>query len=333
MRLIALICFGLFALPALARPPVPLPPGRIAVPGPDGGSGLAPVYLSEDWSHALPDVTRAVIVMHGLARNADSYFKAGLKAKATAGAAGAGSLIIAPRILDTADIKVLAAPADMLRWRHGNWAGGDAAEGPVPASSFAVFDAIIARLADRARFPNLKTIVVAGHSAGGQIVQRYAAVAHPNPLLQQEGIRLRFVVANPSTYVWFTPERPDPNPACTRYNDWKYGFAGRLPPYVQGNAAGLEQRYFARDITYLLGTLDTNPNHRVLDKTCQAETQGPSRYVRGHNFFAMLQRRAGVALNQQEFDVPGVGHSGGHMFNSACGLAALFDAPGCPKDK
>lgn len=333
MRLILLICLAFLSVPALAKPPVPLPPGRIAVPGPEGGSGEAPVYLSADWSHPLPGITRAVIIQHGLSRDAIGYFKAGLRAQKAAGAAGDGSLIIALRILDTADVTALDAPADMLRWRHGNWAGGDPAEGPVPASSFAVFDAIIARLADRALFPNLKTIVVAGHSAGGQIVQRYAAVAHPQPLLAREGIRLHYVIANPSTYAWFTPDRPDPNPACPKYNDWKYGFGGRLPPYVQGDVAGIEKHYWSLDITYLLGTLDTNPNHRVLDKTCQAETQGPSRYVRGHNFFAMLQRRAGAALNQREFDVPGVGHSGGRMFNSACGLAALFDAPGCPKDK
>jgi hypothetical protein len=28
--------------------------------------------------------------------------------------------------------------------------------------------------------------------------------------------------------------------------------------------------------------------------------------------------------------VPGVGHHGGAMFGSACGLVALFDRPGCP---
>jgi hypothetical protein len=28
--------------------------------------------------------------------------------------------------------------------------------------------------------------------------------------------------------------------------------------------------------------------------------------------------------------VPGVGHHGGAMFGSACGLAALFDRHGCP---
>ena len=327
LKLLALL---LLATPAFAEsPPAPLPPGRITVPGPQGGSGEAPVYLSADWGQPLPGITRAVIIQHGLSRDAIGYFNGGLRARQAAGPAGASTLILAPRILDDQDIKDLGAPDDLLRWRHGNWAGGDPANNPVPASSFSVFDAIIAKLADRHFFPDLKEIVVAGHSAGGQIVQRYAAVRHPNPVLAQEGIALRFVIANPSSYVYFTPWRPQPVAGCPRYNDWKYGFAKGLPPYVQGSAAGLEQRYWGLDITYLYGTLDTNPDHSVLDKTCMGETQGPTRYARGHAWFARLQSRAGSKLNQRMFDVPGVGHSGGKMFNSPCGLAALFDTPGC----
>ncbi|MBN8889785.1 MAG: hypothetical protein ABS99_10470 [Acetobacteraceae bacterium SCN 69-10] len=333
MRLPLLIAAMLAMPAALAAQPAPLPPGRISVPGPQGGSGLAPVYLSADWTAPQPGVTRAVIVMHGLARNADTYFAAGLAARQAAGPAGAATLVIAPRILGAQDVVELHAPADMLRWRHGNWAGGAAATAPVPASSFAVFDAIIARLADRALFPALREIVVAGHSAGGQVVQRYAAVAPDNPALAREGIGLRYVVANPSTYVYFTPARPWPTAACPGYNAWKYGFASRLPAYVQGDPASLERRYRGRDVTYLLGTLDTDPNHPALDKSCAAEAEGPSRYTRGHAYFAALQADAGGPLAQRLFDVPGVGHNGHRMFTSPCGLAALFETPGCPKDK
>jgi hypothetical protein len=330
MRLKLLAALLLLATPALAEaPPAPLPVGRITVPGPQGGSGEAPVYLSADWSRPLPGITRAVIVQHGLSRDAIGYFNGGLRARAAAGAAGATTLIVAPRILDTADIAALDAPADLLRWGQGVWAGGAAAQGPVPASSFSVFDAIIARLADRNLFPDLKQIVVAGHSAGGQIVQRYAAVRHPNPALAAEGIALRFVIANPSSYLYFTPWRPEPVAGCPRFDDWKYGFAKGLPPYVQGSAASLERRYWGLDITYLYGTLDTNPNHSVLDKTCMAETQGPTRYARGHAWFAHLHALAGASLHQRMFDVPGVGHNGSRMFNSLCGLAALFGTAGC----
>ena len=42
-------------------------------------------------------------------------------------------------------------------------------------SSFEVIDQIISHIAEPDLFPNLATIVVAGHSAGGQHVNRYAA--------------------------------------------------------------------------------------------------------------------------------------------------------------
>jgi hypothetical protein len=41
--------------------------------------------------------------------------------------------------------------------------------------------------------------------------------------------------------------------------------------------AALEQTYVARKVIYLLGALDTNPNHPALDKTCMAEAEGPYR--------------------------------------------------------
>ena len=69
-------------------------------------------------------------------------------------------------------------PAETLRWGHFGWEAGDDAHGPAPISSFAALDAILARLADRASFPALKTVVIAGHSGGGQLVQRYAVAGH-----------------------------------------------------------------------------------------------------------------------------------------------------------
>ena len=55
------------------------------------------------------------------------------------------------------------------------------------------------------------------------------------------------------------------------------------PAYVAAITPGeLEQRYVSRQVTYLFGTRDTNPDHPALDKTCMAEAEGPYRYARGH---------------------------------------------------
>ena len=37
----------------------------------------------------------------------------------------------------------------------------------------------------------------------------------------------------------------------------------------------------------------------------------------------------GVTLRHTRIEVPGVAHDADRMFNSVCGMAALFDAPGC----
>ncbi len=80
-------------------------------------------------------------------------------------------------------------------------------------------------------------------------------------------------------------------------------------------------------MTYPLGTLDTNPHHPALDKSCEAEAQGPYRHAPGHAYVATMAARDGGTPNHRVFDVPGVGHDGDKMLTSPCGLTALFDLP------
>jgi hypothetical protein len=102
------------------------------------------------------------------------------------------------------------------------------------------------------------------------------------------------------------------------------------PPYLAApTPPALEQRYVERQVIYLLGTLDTNPNHPALDKSCMAQAQGPYRYARGHSYAAVMQARDGGTPNHKLWDVAGVGHNGDGMLTSPCGLSALFDLPGC----
>jgi hypothetical protein len=82
-------------------------------------------------------------------------------------------------------------------------------------------------------------------------------------------------------------------------------------------------------VIYLLGALDTNPHHPVLDTSCMAEAQGPHRWARGHAYIAYMKARDGGTPHHELHEVMGVGHDGDKMFTSACGLAALFDVPGC----
>ncbi len=249
--------------------------------------------VSQDWRQPLPNVTRALILVHGRLRNAQTYLQSGIDAAEHAGVS-ANTLVIAPQFLNASDIKRNHLDGQVLRWNGNDWMAGEPSTGPGQISSYGALDQIIKHLGNRTLFPALKEIVVAGHSGGGQVVQRFALTGHDHPTLKNEGIRLRYVVANPSSYAYFSRQRPVQfdTASCPGFNDWKYGLQ-HLPAYAKGQSAEqLEQAYVSRDITYLLGQQDTDPNHPALDKSCEAETQGAYRLMRGHNYFDYLKAPA-----------------------------------------
>jgi hypothetical protein len=279
---------------------------------------------------AHPAVTQVLVIVHGRLRNADTYLRTGIKAVRASQRPPAEVLVIAPQFLAEVDAQAHALPADALRWSLEGWEGGAEARGPLPLGAFAAIDALLASLADRSRFPNLRRVVIAGHSGGAQLVQRYAIAAQADVLLRQKGIGLSFVVANPSSYAWFTAQRPKPDIAagCAGFDRWKYGMDGRPAPLDRREPTDLERDYAGRDVIYLLGGADTDPMHPALDRSCAAEAQGAFRLERGLAFVSALRERQGASTHRMAV-VPGVGHDGDRMYTSACGLSALFDLPGC----
>lgn len=330
---------ALLAQPALAahlKPVATISDTRFTLDTPQGQAEF-PLYLSKDWTVAQPQVTRAVIVIHGKLRNADVYFRTAQNAREAAHADPDSTLLIAPQFLATLDLRVHDEPADLLRWKGDAWMGGEAARGPLPISSYAVLDAIVTRLADRKLFPNLQHVVVAGHSGGGQVVQRYAVAARNIDVLTREGIDVRYVVANPSTYAYFDAQRPNAQGVaapfdaaqCTDFNQWKYGMDSR-PPYLDDRSpAQLEAAYASRRIDYLVGGADNDPQQSALDRSCAAEAQGPQRFARAEAYYRYIQARHPEGLKQSLHIVPGVGHDGARMLTSVCALSAMFDTRGC----
>ncbi len=311
------------------------------------GEALVPAYLSCDVSKVQPQVKRAVIVLHGRLRDADKYFDLSMHAAKSSDALS-DTLIIAPQILTSADTARHDLAPNVARWKSEAWLGGDLGKAPFAISSFEVIDGIIAVLADRKHFPNLERIVVAAHSGGAQFVQRYAVVGRADQVIAAAGLqpyadgievaagknnvmRVRYVIANPSSYLYFDSTRPKPVEKCAEFDHWRYGLIDPVA-YVRGDNRALEQRYLTRRVIYLSGGNDVDPNHSALDKSCMAETQGANRFERGLNYFAHVQKRAkfqSVVLRHTRVEVPGVAHDADRMFNSPCGMAALFDAPGC----
>ena len=290
------------------------------------GPGELSVGVSQDWQQPLPQVQRALIVIHGRLRNAQTYLRSAEQAATQAGQLST-TLVIAPQFLNESDGTRHALPDAVLRWHANDWMAGAPALSAASLSSYAALDKILERLDDRKRFPNLREVVVAGHSGGAQVVQRYAMTTQADKALQADGIKVRYVIANPSSYAYFNAQRPIPTfdaANCPGFNTWKYGLK-ELPAYAQGEKhRQLEQSYIERDITYLLGAKDIDPNHPALDKSCEAEAQGAFRLERGKNYFEYLTQRHPQGLNQRLVEVPGVGHNGDQMFTSPEGQKALF---------
>lgn len=304
------------------------------------GTGVLPIYVSADWSTPQPQVTRAIVIFHGIKRNAESYFRSAKDAVQAAGGAGRGTIVIAPQFLAEGDALPFHLDSDVLRWHRERWEGGENATTPAPISSFDAIDAVLARLADRSLFPDLVQVVLAGHSGGGQIVQRYAVVGRGEVALTKVGVRVRYVIANPSSYVYFSEDRPLNTGgfahyagSCTGFNRWKYGVQ-EAPSYVgRASFVDMEKGYSRRDVIYLLGTADTDQHAPDLDISCKGEAEGPHRFARGTAYFAYMNLRHPVGFLQRLWEVSGVGHDQRKMFHSSCGMEALFDIPGCTPAK
>lgn len=311
------------ASPARTRTPVPDLPAvrRFAV---DVGTGADSTRTLAYWANtAIEEAAgraRAVIVVHGDARNADEYFGF---ARDAARAAGSDALILAPHFTTAADDGRVDSD---LAWTDDTWKDGATPALRNAMSSFEVMDRLIARLAQSD--PTLRDVVIIGHSAGGQFVQRYAAGAR-----LPEGLHVRFVVANPSSYVYLDDRRPDegrfdtPSSSerrrCSRFDRYKYGLE-RLPePLGAIGADALRAQYRARDVTILLGALDRSDEDN-LDRSCEARLQGAQRYERGVLFYQYLQTLFPPDGDHRLEVVPGVGHDPQAMLNSDAATEVMF---------
>ena len=297
------------------------------------GVAVLPLDISLDWSKPQPAVTRAVILLHGKGRDVDGYYRGLERAAREAGSAGAKSILIAPQFLNETDVAAHGLSGEIVRWRTGTWEAGGPAVGPAPVSAYELLDALLLRLADRATFPNLTDIVLAGHSGGGQAVQRYAVVGTAAALVAAKGIHLRFVIANPSSYLYFSNERPGPHDfACSNWDRWKYGTRD-TPRYVKTSKAHgwpeMETAYAKADVIYLLGDEDIDPRQKDLDVSCAGEAEGATRLERGRDYFSYLKARHPNDWGQRLWLVEDVAHSGPKMVEAPCGVKALFATGSC----
>jgi hypothetical protein len=299
-----------------------------------GGPSRSLIYRTFSLDAKNEMITRALVVIHGTNRDADNYFRTSLAAAFLADALE-DTAVIVPRIAsNAAGCRDTLAPNEVSYSCGGDsWRSGGAATNNDKLTSFDFVDEILRKVAGRQTFPNLKSIVVAGHSAGGQFVNRYEM---SNRIHETLGVPVTYVVANPSSYAYLDNTRPAGEGGvnfrpygdarnCTTFDHWPYGFQGRTGYSARSTDDELRKQLAARPVTYLLGELDILPLGGF-DSSCPAMAQGPTRLARGQAFEKYVNEK--FAAKHQVLVVPLCGHNARCMFTAEPALPLLFPKTG-----
>jgi pimeloyl-ACP methyl ester carboxylesterase len=287
------------------------------------GSGPARslIYRSRSLDVRNPAIQRALIMIHGTNRNADDYFKTAVTAAFMAGALD-DTIVISPRIASQAGSCKDTLDTNEVSWSctGDSWRSGGASSSHPNLTSFEFVDQILRKLANKNTFPNMRAIVVAGHSAGGQVVARYQMA---NRVHETLGVPVSYVVANPSSYAWPDAMRVLPvddavpaaakdgwnqtephtkfsyapfenAAACAGYNTWPFGLEKRVSGYTAKMSDDqLKKQLVSRPTTFLLGQVDTLPLGGF-DSSCGAMAQGPTRRARGEAYVKYINEKLGA---------------------------------------
>jgi len=341
MRMIILILFSLLLGAPLTGQPGQVGENKYAIYL-NGNRLEIPYFSNFPIDQPRADIKKVVVTIHGANRDADDYFAHMEEAASLRPDDSDSTLIIAPQFLAEEDMEEFNLNDQHLYWSSGGWRAGSVSGSssshprPERISSFAVMDSMILQLARI--FPNLQYLIFTGHSAGGQFSNRYSGSSPiENILCANFGIRTRFVVANPSSYVYLGDQRRIGNSVdqfetyngnCTAFNDWSYGLEDLSTYPSLAGKDSIIARMARREIIYLLGQVDNNPNAPSLDKSCQSILQGDHRLERGSIYFNYLKQFLGSDQSpfQQIDTVPFAGHSDRVMYTSDIGLFYLFES-------
>lgn len=293
-----------------------------------GPSARSMVYATYPLGIANDRITRALVVVHGGGRDPSGAFRGGVVA-ATLAQRLQDTIVIAPRFASNQGACSDRLDSMEVGWgcgegSSGGWRAGDVAVSHPGVNSFELMDTLLRQLSSRDLFPHLEAITVAGFSAGGQYVNRYASVNRVHDELKQS---VTYVVGSPSSFLYPDPLRPQTDGSikpyadarnCTTYNRWAFGLADRTGYAAQLSDEQLLRQLVSRPVTYLVGELE-NPGSPALDRSCPAMAQGDSRLSRAEAFFAHITGKYGA--RHKMMVVPECGH------NLRCVLAADVSLP------
>ena len=301
----------------------------------EGSSVLLPYYSNINILENNNDKTRAVIVIHGEGRQAynsyDQIYNVAESENKTQ-----ETIIVAPQFLTTSDVLEWDLSSSYCFWSGATgWTGGSMnhsiSDHPTEylISSFTIMDSLLTHL--NHVFTNLNSIIVIGHSAGGQFVNRYAG-AHS---LQFES-KIKHVVSAPSHYLYFNEERVINEFVfplewgvpinCSNYNNYRYGLENLNNYMAQVGQDSIIHRYKRRAITYIVGSEDFGGT-----TDCQSLAQGENRKKRSLTYYNYINHYFGSSIleTQKLAIISGADHDSGSIYNSNCVKSVIFETGNC----
>ncbi len=286
-----------------------------------------PILTLHSLEKANKDIKSLVVIVHGAGLNAKKSFSTGSRIVNELGESTNKYMVIAPQFLEGIKPEEKGLLFWGRQWRSGGVSlSEELNEGLPRVSSYEVMDKLIGFVTESNS--NIHQIILLGHSAGGQFVSRYAAISNHHEDLKNKGVSIFYIVANPSSYLYFDATRyqfdsngeilikaKDELANCESYNEYKYGLENLYGYANSISKHDIRSRFMNRSIVFLLGQEDTERSWS-LDKSCEVEVQGENRYERGLLYKHHLQSfvNAGQKSKHHWMVIPGVGHDSNEVF-------------------
>lgn len=297
-----------------------------------------PIYSTHPITEYNTETKYLIVLIHGGGLNAGHSFQTGHQIIEFLNLPESQFLLLAPQFLEGVEKN----ESGLLSWGF-NWRGGglsissDVSKDLPPISSFTIIDRMISVALDRN--PGIHRAIIMGHSAGGQFVNRYAAINNCLDGIVRKDISIVYAAANPSSYLYLDSTRYefDPNGGiqrkskkdlddCPKNNRFVYGLDNLFGYAENLSKQEIKMRFLNRTNIFLLGEEDKKRNWS-LDISCQAEIQGNNRIERGILYQHHLSRLYENNSNPMHIwiKIPDVGHDSRKMLTHPLFIRKLKD--------
>lgn len=278
-------------------------------------------YSSHDITTDRSDIVNLILVFHGLSAS-DSEVNAEYNSllNGLAGTTKSNStLVLAPHFFHLGE-------GIELDWDNAIWRVGGKASRPegVALSSSQILDFMLEEyFLENSNFQSLQKIFIVGHSAGGQLAQRYAAISETES--SYPSYSFVYLPSNASHYLYLSDQRWNgaslfrPT-GCDSYNEYPYGLdsLSKDSRYAFISGIGLEtirSNYINRKVLYVLGDQDTSGATTDCESQSQEGGTGANRFTRGQ-YLSQYMDALFPTNDHEQITVAGAGHSANAIYTS-----------------